>query len=127
LLLIELKSPGENVKDAFDNNIRSYRSDILQVFAHNAAIIVSNGIETRIGATFAPYEHFIEWKRAEREDEPPAVGLEVAIRGIGAPERLLDLVENFVAYEKGKGGLIKNSPKITSSSASIERLPPSTA
>jgi type I restriction enzyme R subunit len=28
LLLIELKGPGENVKDAFDNNIRSYRSDI---------------------------------------------------------------------------------------------------
>src|SRR5205814_3849936 len=27
LLLIELKGPGENVKDAFDNNIRSYRSD----------------------------------------------------------------------------------------------------
>ena len=57
------------------------------------------------------YEHFIEWKRAESEDEPPAAGLEVAIRGIGAPERLLDLIENFVAYEKGKGGLIKKLAK----------------
>ena len=68
-------------------------------------------METKVGATFAPYEHFIEWKRAESEDEPPAAGLEVAIRGIGAPERLLDLVENFVAYEKGKGGLIKKLAK----------------
>jgi type I restriction enzyme R subunit len=111
LLLIELKGPAENVRDAFDNNIRSYRSDIPQVFAFNAAVIVSNGIETKVGATFAPYEHFIEWKRAETEDDPPAAGLEVAIRGIGAPERLLDLVENFVAYEKGKGGLIKKLAK----------------
>ena len=111
LLLIELKGPGENVKDAFDNNIRSYRSDIPQLFAYNAAVIVSNGMETKVGATFAQYEHFIEWKRAESEDEPPAAGLEVAIRGIGAPERLLDLIENFVAYEKGKGGLIKKLAK----------------
>ena len=90
LLLIELKGPGENVKDAFDNNIRSYRADIPQVFTYNAAIIVSNGMETKVGATHAPYEHFIEWKKAESEDEPPAAGLEVAIRGIGtagAPAR----------------------------------------
>jgi type I restriction enzyme R subunit len=111
LLLLELKGPTENVKDAFDKNIRSYRSDIPQVFAYNAAVIVSNGMETKVGATFAPYEHFIEWKRAESEDEPAAAGLEVAIRGIGAPGRLLDLVENFVAYEKGKGGLIKKLAK----------------
>jgi type I restriction enzyme R subunit len=111
LLLLELKGPTENVKDAFDNNIRSYRSDVPQVFAYNAAVIVSNGMETKVGATFAPFEHFIEWKRAEGEEEAPAAGLEVAIRGIGVPERLLDLVENFVAYEKGKGGLIKKLAK----------------
>ena len=111
LLLIELKGPGENVRDAFDNNIRSYRNDIPQLFAYNAAVIVSNGIETKVGATYAPYEHFIEWKKAESEDQPPAVGLEVAIRGIGHPERLLDLIENFVAYEKVKGGLDKKLAK----------------
>jgi type I restriction enzyme R subunit len=111
LLLIELKGPGENVKDAFENNIRSYRNDIPQVFAYNAAILISNGIETKVGATHAPYEHFVDWKKAESEDEAPAAGLEVAIRGIGAPERLLDLVENFTAYEKAKGGLIKKLAK----------------
>lgn len=111
LLLIELKGPGEHVKDAFDNNIRSYRTDIPQLFAYNVAVIVSNGMETKVGATHAPYEHFVDWKKAESEDEAPAAGLEVAIRGIGTPERLLDLVENFVAYEKGKGGLIKKLAK----------------
>jgi type I restriction enzyme R subunit len=111
LLLIELKGPGENVKQAFDNNIRSYRNDIPQLFVYNAAVIVSNGIETKVGATYASYEHFIEWKKAESEDEPPTVGLEVAIRGVGHPERLLDLVENFVAYEKVKGGLDKKLAK----------------
>jgi type I restriction enzyme R subunit len=111
LLLIELKGPGENVKDAFDNNIRSYRADIPQVFTYNATIMVSNGMETKVGATHAPYEHFIDWKKAESEDEAPAAGLEVAIKGIGMPERLLDLIENFVAYERGKGGLTKKLAK----------------
>jgi len=111
LLLIELKAPGENVKDAFEKNIRTYRTDIPQVFTYNAAIIVSNGMETKVGATHAPYEHFVEWKKADSEDEPPAAGLEVAIRGIGTPERLLDLVENFVAYEETKGGLEKKLAK----------------
>jgi type I restriction enzyme R subunit len=111
LLLIELKGPGENVKDAYEKNIRTYRSDIPQVFAYNAAIMLSNGMQTKVGATHAPFEHFMDWKRAEREDDPPAAGLEVAIRGIGEPERFLDLVENFVAYEKGKGGITKKLAK----------------
>jgi type I restriction enzyme R subunit len=111
LLLIELKGPGENVRDAFDNNIRSYRNDIPSLFTYNAAVLISNGMETKVGATHAPYEHFIEWKKAESEDEPPAAGLEVAIRGIGQPERFLDLVENFTAFERAKGGLIKKLAK----------------
>jgi type I restriction enzyme R subunit len=71
LPLIELKGPGENVRDAFAGNIRSYRTDIPQVFTYNAAVVISNGMETKVGATQAPYEHFIEWKKAESEDEPP--------------------------------------------------------
>jgi len=111
LLLIELKGPAENVRDAFDHNIRSYRADISKLFVYNAVVIVSNGMETKVGATHAPYEHFVEWKKAESEDEKPAAGLEIAIRGVGEPARFLDLVENFVAYEKAKGGLIKKLAK----------------
>lgn len=128
LLLIELKGPAENVRDAYDDNIRSYRNDIPQVFSYNAAVLISNGMESKVGATHAPYEHFIEWKKVESEDEPPAAGLEVAIRGIGHPERLLDLVENFTAYEKGKGGLIKKLAKnhqflgVNRAVAAVDRL-----
>jgi type I restriction enzyme, R subunit len=107
LLLIELKGLGENIRTAFDDNIRSYRNDIPQVFTCNAAILVSNGMEAKVGASHAPYEHFIDWKKAKNEDEPPAAGLETAIRGIGEPTRFLDLVENFIVYQKGKGGLVK--------------------
>ncbi len=111
LLFIELKAPTENVRDAFDGNIRSYRTDVPQLCSYNAAILISNGIEAQVGATHAPYEHFVEWKKAESEDDPPAAGLEVAVRGIGQPERLLDLVENFTAFEKAKGGLVKKLAK----------------
>lgn len=111
LLFVELKGPAENVKDAFDKNIRSYRNDIPQAFSCNAVVIVSNGMETKVGATYAPYEHFVEWKKAESEDELPAAGIEIAVRGLGSPERFLDLVENFIAYENGKGGFVKKLAK----------------
>src|SRR5207249_5134711 len=47
------------------------------------------------------------WKRIEREDEPRRVSLEVMIRGLCEPSRLLDLVENFTLFSDQKAGTVK--------------------
>jgi type I restriction enzyme R subunit len=107
LVLIELKRPTENVKDAYEDNLRDYRSTIPQLFDPNAFVILSNGSKTRVGSTTAEWEHFGEWKRIDEEGEKGVVSLETAIRGTCEPGRLLDLVENFVAYQEVRGGLIK--------------------
>ncbi|MBI2970454.1 MAG: HsdR family type I site-specific deoxyribonuclease [Gammaproteobacteria bacterium] len=52
-------------------------------------------------------ERFFEWKRVEREDEPRRVSLEVMLRGICAPARLLDIAENFTLFSEHKSGLVK--------------------
>ena len=44
-------------------------------------MILSNGSETKVGATFAPWERFGDWKRIDDEAEPGVVSLETAIRG----------------------------------------------
>lgn len=102
LVLFELKSVKCSLRDAFDDNIRDYKDTVPQLFWHNAFIVLSNGGETRLGTLTAPFEHFNEWKKAEGEDDAPSVSLATAIRGTCAPERLLDLLENFVAYDKSK-------------------------
>ncbi|RZL69060.1 MAG: type I restriction endonuclease subunit R, partial [Rhodococcus sp. (in: high G+C Gram-positive bacteria)] len=72
-----------------------------------AFVLLSNGSESLVGSTFAPWERFSEWKRISHESEAGIVSLETAMRGLCAPEKLLDTVENFVGYLERPGGLIK--------------------
>jgi type I restriction enzyme R subunit len=107
LVLLELKASHKAVRQAFDKNLRDYRDTIPQLFVPNGFVVLSNGSEARVGATFAPWERFGEWKRIEDESEPGVVLLETAIRGLMEPVRLLDVVENFIAYLVRPGGLVK--------------------
>ncbi len=107
LALLELKASHKSVEHAYSKNLRDYRDAIPQLFTPNALVILSNGSETKVGATFAPWERFGEWKRVDHESEPGIVSLETAIHGLCEPERLLDAAENFVAYLERPGGLVK--------------------
>lgn len=107
LVLFEFKAPHEPVKKAFDDNLTDYRDAIPQLFDANAFVILSNGSDTKVGATFAPWEFFGDWKAIDADGNRGVVSLDTAIRGTCTPERLLDLVENFVAYMERPGGLIK--------------------
>ncbi|EYB67860.1 hypothetical protein DEIPH_ctg032orf0115 [Deinococcus phoenicis] len=106
-VLIELKAAHKNLVDGFNDNLRDYRGTIPQLFVPNAFIIVSNGLEARVGSLTAGWEHFVEWKKVEREDEPKRPGLETMLRGMAVPGRLLDLVENFILYNEGDGQILK--------------------
>ncbi|MEJ7569928.1 MAG: HsdR family type I site-specific deoxyribonuclease, partial [Gaiellaceae bacterium] len=108
LVLAEFKGANRSVRDAYQENVRDYRGAVPQLFGPNAFVIVSNGSEARVGATFAPWEQFGEWKRIDSAGTRGRVSLETAILGTCEPTRLLDLVESFVAYSERPGGLIKS-------------------
>lgn len=110
LIVIELKKPGVPAKQAFDSNLCSYKhaqNGIPHLFWFNALLIASNGTESRVGSITADWERFFDWKRVEREDEPRRVSLEVLIRGVCEPSRLLDMVENFTLFSEHKMGMVK--------------------
>ena len=110
LVVVELKKPGVPAKQAFDDNLTSYKhpqNGIPDLFWYNALLMASNGIESRVGTLTADWERFFEWKRVEREDEPRRVSLEVMLRGVCDPARLLDLVENFTLFSEERSGLRK--------------------
>ena len=104
---LEFKAPHKNVRDAYQDNIRDYRATVPQFFWFNGFIVVSNGTDSRMGSTSAPWEHFGEWKKIDDESEPGVVSLETMLRATCAPARMLDLVENFTVYTERPGGLIK--------------------
>ncbi|SDA41104.1 type I restriction enzyme, R subunit [Pseudomonas sp. NFACC15-1] len=111
LLFVELKAAHKTLKAAFDGNLTDYRTVIPQLFTHNGLLMLSNGSKTVVGSTFSPWEHLLEWKRINDEGEKGVVSLETAIRGVGEPSRLLDIVENFTVFEEVTGGLIKKIAK----------------
>ena len=53
LVFIELKAFHKNLEDAFQDNLRDYKTTIPQVFWYNAFVIVSNGSDSRIGTITA--------------------------------------------------------------------------
>ncbi len=111
LLFIELKAAYKALSDAYEGNLRDYIGSIPHVFVPNGFVILSNGIDARVGAALAPLEHFNEWKRIDDEQEPGIVSLDTLLRGTCPPARFLDIIENFIAFEAGKHGTIKKLVK----------------
>ena len=107
LVLIELKVSHKNLRNAYSQNIRDYKDTIPQLFWYNAFIIISNGIESRVGTITGAYEHFSEWKKVKDEKELGKVSLETVIKGTCEPVRLLDIVENFILFDDSRGERIK--------------------
>ena len=107
LVLVELKVSHKSVHDAYEANLRDYRDTVPHLFWFNAFLMLSNGGDTRVGSTYAPWGHFAEWKRIDSEGEQGIVSLETALRGTCDRYRTLDLVENFIAYTERPGGLVK--------------------
>lgn len=111
LVFFELKASHCNLKKAYDDNLRDYCTTIPQLFWPNAFVVLSNGSKTRMGSSFADWDHFFEWKRINDEGEKGIVSLDTLLRGVCDKYRLLDLIENFIVYEEGTDGLIKKVAK----------------
>ena len=107
LVLMEFKEPNQSVKSAYDDNLTDYRDTIPQLFVPNCLVLLSNGSQARVGATYAPWEFFGDWKVIDATGRRGRVELETALRGTCEPRVLLDLFENFVTFMERPGGLIK--------------------
>lgn len=107
MIFIELKGAGKNLKDAYYHNIKDYKDTIPQIFWYNAFLIISNGIESKIGSISSGFEHFNDWKKIENEDEKPKVSLETIIRWTCDKTRFLDIFENFILFDEWAWKLIK--------------------
>jgi type I restriction enzyme, R subunit len=104
LVLIELKASHRRAEDGYRDNIRDYRDTIPQLFWANGFVIVSNGSEAKLGASFATWDHFADWKKVRSETEVGRVALETTLRATCAPDRVLDLVENFTFSRSSRAG-----------------------
>ena len=109
-VFVELKASHKNLLTAYKDNLSDYRNTIPQLFSFNQLIILSNGVQSKVGSISSQWEHFAEWKKIKSESEQRKVSLEVVIRGVCEQSRLLDIIENYVLFVKAKS-TIKIIPK----------------
>lgn len=109
LVFIELKNSTNKVKEGYDDNLTNYKEYIPNLFAFNQMVVLSNGIETRVGSITASYDHFFEWLK-ESEDEKvnrkaireSGTSIEYFINGLLRKDALIDYIENFILFDNQK-------------------------
>jgi len=106
LLFIELKKQNVDVKVAYDGNYTDYLDTIPQLFRFNAFLMLSNGLEAKVGTLGSKFDFFHEWKRL-KEDEVGAVDLETMLLGICEKKTFMDLFENFILFDHSGGRCAK--------------------
>ena len=106
LVLIELKNAADEnatIRKAFDQ-IQTYKATIPSLFAFNAVCVISDGMECKAGSVSADFSRYMIWKSADGKTETSrfAPQLETLVKGMLNPTTLLDLVRNFIVFEKSK-------------------------
>ena len=111
LVLLELKNPADVNADlwkAFDQ-LQTYKEQIPDLFHYNEILVISDGSEARMGSLSADAERFMNWRTIDGEQLDPLGQfneLETLLRGVMAPEMLLDYLRYFVLFEDD-GRLVK--------------------
>lgn len=105
------------LKDATDENatiwsafqqIQTYKAQIPLLFTFNELLVISDGMEARVGSLTADTERFMPWRTIEGEELAPASmpQLQVVIEGLFEKRRLLDFLRYFVVFEDEGGGVL---------------------
>ena len=108
--LIELKNPADEDATIWTawQQLQTYKAELPTLFAFNAAMIVSDGVEARIGTLNAGREWFKPWRTITGETlaDPDLPQLQVMLAGVCEPHRFLTLVRDFIVFEDDGGGAL---------------------
>ena len=86
--------------DAYVQLTTRYVRDIPELFKYNAFVVISDGVNSKMGSIFSDYEHFYSWRKVEEnENEKDGIGsLFTMINGLFRKDRLLDVIHNFIYF-----------------------------
>ena len=107
--IIELKNPTDEDATIWSawQQLQTYKSELPTLFSMNALLMVSDGLQARVGTLTAGREWFKPWRTIAGDDvvDGSVPQLEVAIRGLCAPSRFLTMVRDFIVFEGDGGGV----------------------
>lgn len=102
--LIELKNAADEDATIWSAyaQLQTYKAEIPSLLNYNALLVVSDGLQARIGSVTANQEWFKVWRTIDGEVEAPktALELDVLVRGVFEPQRFLDLLQHFIVFDE---------------------------
>ena len=109
--VVELKNPtdeGATVWSAWQQ-LQTYKAELPTLFKMNAVLIVSDGLDARIGTLTGGREWFKPWRTISGEAlaDPSLPQLQVMLEGACEPARFLRLLRDFIVFEDEGGVLAK--------------------
>ncbi len=110
--IVELKNPADPDATVWTawQQLQTYKAELSTLFSMNEAMVVSDGLEARIGTLTAGREWFKPWRIVPEvgEEDLSLPQLQVLLEGICAPDRFLALIRDFVVFDdEGSGDLAK--------------------
>jgi type I restriction enzyme R subunit len=102
--LIELKNAADEDATIWSAyaQLQTYKAEIGSLLQYNAALIVSDGTQARVGSITANQEWFKVWRTIDGDGDAPKTmpELEVLVRGVFERQRFLDLLQHFIVFEE---------------------------
>ena len=88
------------IYDAFIQITTRYTRDIPELFKYNAFVVISDGVNSKMGSVFSDYEHFYAWRKVNDLDkeEDGINSLYTMVDGLFDKKRLLDVIHNFIYF-----------------------------
>lgn len=108
---IEAKSPTASSSVSFENaidQIKRYEKVAPKLFLPNCFNIATDGLKTVYGTTYSPKQYFFTWREDPQqksklfEDE-----IDSTLFFLLSKDRILDIIKNFIVFEKKKDGITK--------------------
>lgn len=111
LVIFELKNAADENADIWMayRQLQTYKSELPSLFTTNEILVISDGVQARIGTLTAGREWFKPWRTisgAELADQR-LPELQVLIAGIFSPVRFLALLRDFIVFESNGDALVK--------------------
>jgi type I restriction enzyme R subunit len=111
LVVIELKNAVDEtttIKSAY-NQIQTYKQTISSLFTYNELVIVSDGWDALCGTLTSGYGRFMSWKTRDGKTEASHldIGMQVMFNGMLNKQTLLDLIRQFIVFEKSDNKTLK--------------------
>jgi type I site-specific deoxyribonuclease, hsdR family len=106
LVVIELKSAVREeatLGEAYRQVVVRYQRDIPELMRFAAFVVLSDGVNSKYGTQFSPYEYFYAWPKLESGDKAAEgiAGLETMIGGLLSKKQLLSVVRDFIFFPEG--------------------------